>query len=118
MIRRPPRSTQPTTLFPYTTLFRSDTSITLYAGGDAAEALATPGLDLPEFLIVSQAAVAPLADAPSDAYAPEELKGLKVGVARAPGAKCQRCWRYDEKLGSDGAHPEICPRCTAVVLGN
>jgi hypothetical protein len=23
MIRRPPRSTQPTTLFPYTTLFRS-----------------------------------------------------------------------------------------------
>jgi homoserine acetyltransferase len=26
MIRRPPRSTQPTTLFPYTTLFRSDAS--------------------------------------------------------------------------------------------
>jgi CBS domain-containing protein len=25
MIRRPPRSTQPTTLFPYTTLFRSTT---------------------------------------------------------------------------------------------
>jgi phage head maturation protease len=25
MIRRPPRSTQPTTLFPYTTLFRSRT---------------------------------------------------------------------------------------------
>src|SRR6059036_1422676 len=24
MLRRPPRSTQPTTLFPYTTLFRSD----------------------------------------------------------------------------------------------
>src|SRR6059036_2578419 len=30
MIRRPPRSTQPTTLFPYTTLFRSD--LDLYAG--------------------------------------------------------------------------------------
>jgi lipopolysaccharide export system protein LptA len=27
MIRRPPRSTQPTTLFPYTTLFRSDIAI-------------------------------------------------------------------------------------------
>jgi transglutaminase-like putative cysteine protease len=26
MIRRPPRSTQPTTLFPYTTLFRSPTN--------------------------------------------------------------------------------------------
>src|SRR6059036_4273630 len=29
MIRRPPRSTQPTTLFPYTTLFRSRTYGTL-----------------------------------------------------------------------------------------
>jgi hypothetical protein len=27
MIRRPPRSTQPTTLFPYTTLFRSPGSL-------------------------------------------------------------------------------------------
>src|SRR3546814_8015902 len=28
MIRRPPRSTRTDTLFPYTTLFRSDTSVT------------------------------------------------------------------------------------------
>jgi plasmid maintenance system antidote protein VapI len=39
MIRRPPRSTQPTTLFPYTTLFRStaDTALRLTRcfGGDA-----------------------------------------------------------------------------------
>jgi peptidyl-prolyl cis-trans isomerase SurA len=34
MIRRPPRSTQPTTLFPYTTLFRSDR---IRHGGDFAE---------------------------------------------------------------------------------
>jgi hypothetical protein len=27
MIRRPPRSTQPTTLFPYTTLFRSGSTL-------------------------------------------------------------------------------------------
>jgi large subunit ribosomal protein L13 len=35
MIRRPPRSTQPTTLFPYTTLFRSKVYYkhTGYAGG-------------------------------------------------------------------------------------
>jgi molybdopterin converting factor small subunit len=29
MIRRPPRSTQPTTLFPYTTLFRSSLRLAL-----------------------------------------------------------------------------------------
>jgi tetraacyldisaccharide 4'-kinase len=33
MIRRPPRSTQPTTLFPYTTLFRSKFAATLTAAG-------------------------------------------------------------------------------------
>src|SRR6059036_2789491 len=36
MIRRPPRSTQPTTLFPYTTLFRSlpgALTLDVYAGG-------------------------------------------------------------------------------------
>jgi flagellar hook-associated protein 1 FlgK len=37
MIRRPPRSTQPTTLFPYTTLFRSFDGLTLnIAGGTPA----------------------------------------------------------------------------------
>jgi hypothetical protein len=35
MIRRPPRSTQPTTLFPYTTLFRSEN---LIKGGLSARA--------------------------------------------------------------------------------
>jgi hypothetical protein len=34
MIRRPPRSTQPTTLFPYTTLFRSAFQRALQAAGE------------------------------------------------------------------------------------
>jgi hypothetical protein len=33
MIRRPPRSTQPTTLFPYTTLFRSLRKLALIVRG-------------------------------------------------------------------------------------
>jgi hypothetical protein len=33
MIRRPPRSTQPTTLFPYTTLFRSSLNHFLFIPG-------------------------------------------------------------------------------------
>jgi UTP--glucose-1-phosphate uridylyltransferase len=37
MIRRPPRSTQPTTLFPYTTLFRSELEATLKARNKKAE---------------------------------------------------------------------------------
>src|SRR3546814_3577696 len=36
MIRRPPRSTRTDTLFPYTTLFRSDISFTNLRGSDHA----------------------------------------------------------------------------------
>jgi iron complex outermembrane receptor protein len=44
MIRRPPRSTQPTTLFPYTTLFRS--TLTAFRGGqDSASRSRTLGVD-------------------------------------------------------------------------
>jgi hypothetical protein len=45
MIRRPPRSTQPTTLFPYTTLFRSEhfaESFTLWKNDRAALARISP----------------------------------------------------------------------------
>jgi len=94
-----------------------DTHVTLHVGGDAAEALATPGLDLCEFLIVSRASLDESGNVPEDAYVSEEVKGLAVSVAKAPGEKCQRCWRYEENLGSVDEHPEICPRCTAVVQG-
>jgi DNA-binding transcriptional LysR family regulator len=46
MIRRPPRSTQPTTLFPYTTLFRSEAierETTAILGGDQASGEAIRG---------------------------------------------------------------------------
>jgi len=44
-------------------------------------------------------------------YAVVDSLGLVVGAARAPGLKCQRCWKYYD----DGGDPELCPRCRAVV---
>jgi hypothetical protein len=44
MIRRPPRSTQPTTLFPYTTLFRSDPNSDTGLYGDGLSHHASPGV--------------------------------------------------------------------------
>src|SRR3546814_15061910 len=48
MIRRPPRSTRTDTLFPYTTLFRSDGRIVSVernaSPGDARHAIGLPGL--------------------------------------------------------------------------
>ena len=44
--------------------------------------------------------------------------GAVVGVAKTSGGKCLRCWGYfDPKvMGSSEKHPELCPRCTPVVL--
>ncbi|SDU29977.1 Isoleucyl-tRNA synthetase [Verrucomicrobium sp. GAS474] len=36
-------------------------------------------------------------------------------VTRAEGEKCLRCWKYDETLGADPAHPALCARCAKAV---
>jgi isoleucyl-tRNA synthetase len=30
--------------------------------------------------------------------------------------KCVRCWKYWDHVGSDPQHPELCERCTKVVV--
>ena len=38
-----------------------------------------------------------------------------VAVRPAAGAKCARCWKVLPAVGSDSEHPDLCPRCAAVV---
>ena len=38
-----------------------------------------------------------------------------VTVRPAAGSKCLRCWKVLPSVGSDSQHPELCPRCAAVV---
>jgi isoleucyl-tRNA synthetase len=40
---------------------------------------------------------------------------LRVKVSRATGAKCVRCWRWTEDVGTDAAHPGLCGRCADVI---
>lgn len=42
---------------------------------------------------------------------------IQIFVEKASGAKCERCWKYTEDVGSDAAHPTICKRCAEVVKG-
>jgi isoleucyl-tRNA synthetase len=46
----------------------------------------------------------------------QEIPGLVIGVDRARGRKCQRCWTWSERVGADARHPGLCERCLAVVL--
>ncbi|KAL2938458.1 Isoleucine--tRNA ligase chloroplastic/mitochondrial [Bienertia sinuspersici] len=38
-----------------------------------------------------------------------------IGVSRAEGSKCERCWNYSIQVGSFTEHPTLCSRCYKVV---
>jgi isoleucyl-tRNA synthetase len=66
--------------------------------------------DLRALLIVSQLRLADEKDILKP-YRSMEIKGLTVGVEKALGAKCERCWIYSESVGKDKEHPTVCDRC-------
>ena len=64
---------------------------------DTAAALITQA-QWEEVLIVSQVTV-----------------GFATKVEKAPGHKCDRCWKVLPEVGLSAAHPTLCRRCEAVV---
>jgi len=47
----------------------------------------------------------------AEPFASGEFEGLFVGVTRASGRKCNRCWIYSESVGASAEHPAVCERC-------
>ncbi len=92
-----------------------DTRVTLFVADELRQRLEGLNTDLRAFCIVSQIAMQPLESAPQGAYCDEEIAGLAIGVEKAHGEKCERCWIYSTELGTDAEHPTLCPRCTAVI---
>ncbi len=88
--------------------------VEIFAAADDAAALA--GLDLAEICITSAGTLA-VAPPPADAFTLAEVPGIGVRVRRAPGEKCQRCWRVLPEVGRDQAHPDLCGRCADAVAG-
>ena len=41
----------------------------------------------------------------------DEETGLRIGVDKARGEKCPRCWQYTEEGDENG----LCPRCSEVL---
>ncbi len=46
-----------------------------------------------------------------------ETGGLGIGIVKADGEKCDRCWNYSTQVGKNDAHPLICERCGAALHG-
>ncbi|MBI1736308.1 MAG: isoleucine--tRNA ligase [Candidatus Rokubacteria bacterium] len=70
---------------------------------------------LPALFIVSDVAFGGAPGASLVRYESQEIPGLVIDVERAPGAKCERCWKYSARVGEHADHPALCERCVPVV---
>ena len=41
--------------------------------------------------------------------------GFSIGVARAAGRKCERCWCYSKSVGTSQSSPDTCTRCEYIL---
>jgi isoleucyl-tRNA synthetase len=93
-----------------------EAEVNLYCEGNTETKLRRFGDELKFVFITSAAAVHPLAARPEQAVE-TGLSGVWLHVVPAPKRKCVRCWHRRADVGSDAAHPELCPRCVENVAG-
>ena len=84
-------------------VFVADGAIQALDGVDLTEVAITSGVTL------SQGTV------PADAFTIDDVAGVGVGVKRARGKKCARCWKVLEEVGTDPDYPDVCGRCADAV---
>ncbi len=78
----------------------------------------TNGVDELRYLLISSQVE--LVDSPAEL---EELqyKGqsetMGIGVVKADGVKCDRCWNYSVHVGESSEHPLLCERCVPALAG-
>ena len=81
-----------------------EAGVHLSAGEDLYPLLEQYAAELPGLFIVSHVTTRRSPD-----------PGLAVRVERAPGTKCERCWKYTTDVGSHPELPTICAACAAAV---
>ncbi len=92
-----------------------DCDVTLYLS-DELYSLLVPVKDyLREVFIVSSISLERVDTPVDDCYKSDEVEGLFVGVDKAKGAKCARCWIYSTRIGENEKYGDVCPRCAKVL---
>ena len=75
----------------------------------------TAGPDWQPLLRRHEADLAAICMTPVVRIAARTEPGYDVQVARAPGARCERCWLHVPDVGSAPARPDLCGRCAHVL---
>ncbi|HEY9620109.1 MAG TPA: isoleucine--tRNA ligase [Crinalium sp.] len=47
-----------------------------------------------------------------------ESETLGIGITKADGEKCDRCWNYSTHVGESKEHPLLCERCVPAIAGD
>ena len=89
-----------------------------------APSVKTNGVDeLRTAFMISQVHIVDSEDAITEACDSEytgkgELSGCMIGVKKAEGTKCGRCWFYDKEVGQHGSEygPDLCQRCGEAIV--
>ena len=68
-------------------------------------------------LIASQVEIVATPELAETAGYHSQTEKLAVGISKAAGEKCDRCWNYSESVGKSSEHPAVCDRCEAALAG-
>lgn len=94
-----------------------EAKIVLYCtNNELLDFLQSFGRNLQSLFIVSSVETVNLGQRQPPAKAKvSEMEGLFIEPGRAPGQKCNRCWKYSETVGQSVHHPEMCGDCVEVL---
>jgi isoleucyl-tRNA synthetase len=73
--------------------------------------------ELRYLFLASQVEVLDSAETLQKAEYKSEADKLSVGVVKAEGEKCDRCWNYSTRVGTISEHPLLCDRCVPALAG-
>jgi isoleucyl-tRNA synthetase len=73
--------------------------------------------ELRYLFLVSQVEILDSPEAIQNAQYKTQTATLLIGVVKADGEKCDRCWNYSTLVGKILEHPTICERCNAALAG-
>jgi isoleucyl-tRNA synthetase len=71
--------------------------------------------ELRYLFLASQVEVLDSPEAVQKAEYKSEADKLSVGVVKAEGEKCDRCWNYSTRVGTISEHPLLCDRCVPAL---
>ncbi|WP_204103065.1 MULTISPECIES: isoleucine--tRNA ligase [Spirulina sp. CCY15215] len=83
------------------------------------ESLAGNRIDELRYLfLASQVELVDSLDTIQKAEYKSESDNIAIGIIKAEGEKCDRCWNYSTYVGQSSQHPLLCDRCETALSGD